>query len=570
MLLYITKKFIYRVLSSAAIIRSDLKTNGNDLIFTGHKSYSSIMEEFDNVIYTCSFDDTTMIKWNSTDATILHQYDINTQHIEGFGDKLYVSVNTTNTKDYYITEIDINTNDIVKNYTGLFFDALYDIQVTEDVLYATTDKFIVSWNRKTGEQINKIGTVDPLYGLVIVNNNIYSSYETKTYIERWNLDFTNKEVIEGVAPNGTNWIRRQDNILVFGSRYNYITMFDTVKGTIKKLDYDLSKKNRPYKVYVNNNILYIEIDGLIDQYDINRSSDILVNSSKANFGLKRTDMETKGNITTFLGHTDTITNAIEYKDFVYSSSLDSALIKWDGNNGSKIYEHNMLVNYLYASEDKVYASVDDRSTDNCYISEIDTSANTIVKNYTGALNKMLYFTQSTATTLYASTIDNVIMWNISTGKKIKELKTVSTPYGLILIQDYIYINYNGTTFIEKWDLEMAKKEVIEDVNPDGAYWSIVQDNLIIFGSITNVITIFDTKTYSVRKLQHSLTTEDRPNSARIHNNILYIEADNYIREFDLKESTLISAKASVSNNGISSLMCKLEIYIFSFLILLLL
>ncbi|KAJ3395857.1 hypothetical protein HDU92_004703 [Lobulomyces angularis] len=128
------------------------------------------------------------------------------------------------------------------------------MQITEDALYATSDKFIVSWERKTGEQIYKVGTIDSLYGLNIVNNNIYSNYNTAAFIEKWNMDFTNKEIIEGVTPNGTYWARRQDDLLIFGSHYNYITIFDTVKGTTKMLNYGLND--------------------IVEQHDINRSSDI--------------------------------------------------------------------------------------------------------------------------------------------------------------------------------------------------------------------------------------------------------------------------------------------------------
>ncbi|KAJ3392412.1 hypothetical protein HDU92_008471 [Lobulomyces angularis] len=282
MLLYVGKKFIYTVLSNYNILRNDIKTGGNDLIFPGHQGNAVILAEFENVFYTSSFDDGTMIKWNSTDATILHQYKINAREIQPFNDKLYVSVASQDTKEYYISEIDINSNNIIKNYTGQFFDQLYDIRITETSLYSSSDKFAMSWNRITGEQTNRIETAEIIYGLNVIGNNIYTSHHNLTFIEKWTLDFTNKEIMEGVVPNGTYWTCYQNDIIVFGSRYYYITVFDTIKGTIKKLDYDLSTIAKPRQIYLRNDILYIEASNYVEQYNINKVIDIPSLSNKNN------------------------------------------------------------------------------------------------------------------------------------------------------------------------------------------------------------------------------------------------------------------------------------------------
>ncbi|KAJ3213570.1 hypothetical protein HK099_007289 [Clydaea vesicula] len=268
-----------KMLSGYSILRNDIKTGDNDLIFPGHQSNAMILAEFESVIYTCSYDDTTLIKWNSTDATILYQYKIDAKEIESFNDKLYASVLSPDTREYYISEIDINSNNIVRNYTGQFFERLYDMRFTETSLYSLSNKFVISWNRMTGEQTNRVETAGIIYGLNIVGDNIYISYHDLTFIEKWSLDFTNKETVNNVTPNGTLWTCRQNSTIVFGSRHNYVTVFDTIKGTIKKLDYDLSKIGKPRNVYLQDDILYIEANGYVEQYNINKATTSLSNKN---------------------------------------------------------------------------------------------------------------------------------------------------------------------------------------------------------------------------------------------------------------------------------------------------
>ncbi|KAJ3392404.1 hypothetical protein HDU92_008463 [Lobulomyces angularis] len=268
----------------------------------------------------------------------------------------------------------------------------------------------------------------------------------------------------------------------------------------------------------------------------------------ANYSIIQTDIETKSSNITFNGLVADSDNAIECGNFLYTTSYDRKLIKWDINTTSKLYEYNIDAFNLETLGNKIYVSVVNEIAKNYYISEIDTDSNIITKNYTGSFPDRFQLIKASSFVLYATNSQGVTMWDINTGEYITETKTVSFPYSLSIIKDKIYTSYNRK-FIEKWDLKMVNKETIEDACIGGSSWGITQGNLIILGSIFNNITIFNTDTYDVKELTHDIRENDHVDKAYLHNNILYVGTKDSIKQLNIEKSKYISNANNTANNN---------------------
>jgi len=167
------------------------------------------------------------------------------------------------------------------------------------------DCTLKSWDLKTGKNVNTfIGHTDWVWCMHVVDNSLYSGSRDTT-VREWTISDGSTRRIYSGHESSVYRLRRQDNILYTCSWDGKLILWDVESGKVLRT----FEHGEQIKCFVmHEDIVYTgDVKGIIRAWSKSKKVALYENH----------------------GHSDALTQLLIKDDYLYSSSLDGKIKKWD-------------------------------------------------------------------------------------------------------------------------------------------------------------------------------------------------------------------------------------------------
>lgn len=366
-----------------------------------------------------------------------------------------------------ISRIKITTKEIVDVWNTTLITSKYDspqkLYYNNNVLYATNNTSLKSINVTNGQTDGVVTTImtleTNLFGMIIHNNNLYISDETKIY--KISLSDNSLSTFATKISSGSDYLTIYNNYLYVSSTNNKVNRYNITTGSLDSWSLTLPG---PRGVCINNGILYIlnisndticsvnltvanPTATVLQNVSTNSANDLVsVNNILyiANTGLNNIlsyDTNTtlfRSYLSGLLGDPVTNNSGMCFLNKIYISNYWNDSI-YEYNNGMTSFNTG-IINVVGICNDltSLYVSSSNRiyhlDTDGFVLESFDSlvqAVNMVIKN------NILYFTSS----------NSLYKLNLSTGT-VTNLNTSSTGcVGLTLLNNNLYICCSDAIYV---------------------------------------------------------------------------------------------------------------------------